>query len=180
MRLIILSLLFSIQLNCNAQNNKKFNQLLNKFSLLVLPIDPSSLDGGEEISKKEFNKFFNLNPGKWKYIDFTYYNAIARINLNKCVGLIFQRWYDPEEYTGTKKEIVLCIYDRNGEIKSFLVIDGFYITENSEDYVYFKLKANLELEITTENRIYGKEKPTIYSNFYKINPDTGEIVEISK
>ncbi|MCH4897187.1 hypothetical protein E0494_10850 [Marinilabiliaceae bacterium JC040] len=180
MRLIILSLLFSIQLNCNAQNNKKFNELLRKFKLVEWPYDFSYLDGnnGKEISKEEYNIFLNLDHKKWKYGGDYAYRAESRINFNDFIGLIFKFDYDPDNYGEVQGERKLYIYDKNGNIKSSLLIHGVFIKEDRE--INFKFKSNLKIEIITDNYIDGKEKPIVHSNFYKINPDTGEIVEISK
>lgn len=176
LQFFICGILLFTSLACNAEGNKRFNTFIKKFNLIEFTSDFSTLDRGKSILTDEFDLFLNLDSTKWKNTDEYSYFAIASLDLNNFIGLIFERNYESDSQDNIVEE-VLCVFDKAGNLKSSLIVGGNYLIEDKEIYIDSDFKSDHSLKINREEYLNG-EKSKTETCFYNINLNSGEINKI--
>jgi hypothetical protein len=175
----ILIFLLSYFSSC-GQKNKDFKIFINKFEDINLPINVSTLEKDKQISLCEFKTFINLDSTNWKYGRNFFYTAIAKFKVNKFYAIIFERRLEFDGDTPECRiERVLCIYENNGNLKSFLIIGGYHLIAEKEGCINSEISSDYIVKVVNEEFTIEEKDKVIKQNF-SINFTTGNIEKFKK
>jgi len=185
-------MLFTTLTHCQ---NKLFDDYFNKFSLYSLPLKTDTITNysGNKVTLEEFNTFIaNSKDTFWKYRlnsndskSFFEYRPLCKFQIGNNIGLLCACFYFDDDMTKEKEEVLLSVFDSNGNKISYLSsisggkFDNFVSDTLFDEINYYAIiTEDFHIEIICNTYCWRDEKEHISKKDYHIT-DEGEIEEVS-